>query len=86
MHATTQITLRNVDPELSRRLRAVSAERGESLNNTVLYLLRGAVGMDARRDRLRRYATWTSEDLEEFTGALRAQRVVDPRDWSIDSD
>ena len=77
----TQITLRNVDPELSRRLRAVSAERGESLNNTVLRLLKDAVGLDARRDRLRRYVTWTADDLSEFTDALRAQRVVDERYW-----
>ena len=77
----TQITLRNVDPELSRRLRAVSAERGESLNSTVLRLLKDAVGLDARRDRLRRYVTWTTDDLSEFTDALRAQRVVDERYW-----
>ena len=77
----TQITLRNVDPELSRRLRAVSAERGESLNSTVLRLLKDAVGLDARRDRLRRCVTWTADDLSEFTDALRAQRVVDERYW-----
>ena len=62
-------------------MRAVSAERGDSLNNTVLRLLRNAVGLDARRDRLRRYVTWNSEDLAEFGKALRAQRVVDQRDW-----
>ena len=78
---TTQITLRNVDPELSRRLRAVSAERGESLNSTVLRLLQDAVGLDARRDRLRRYVTWTADDLSEFTDAIRAQRSVDERYW-----
>ena len=77
----TQLTVRNVDPELSRRLRAVSAERGESLNATVLRLLRDAVGLEARRDRLRRYVTWTPEDLAECSAALRAQRVVDDRDW-----
>lgn len=75
----TQIILRNVDPELSRRLRAISTERGESLNSTVLCLLKDAVGLDARRDRLRRYITWTTDDLAEFTDALRAQRIVDER-------
>ena len=78
---SSQITLRNVDPELSRRLRAISAQRGESLNATVLHLLRDAVGIDERRDRLRRYATWNAEDLREFTAALETQRVVDERDW-----
>lgn len=77
----SRITLRNVDVELSRRLRAVSVERGESLNSTVLALLRDAVGMDTRRTRLRRYATWTQKDLDEFSTALRSQRVVSEGDW-----
>ena len=42
-------------------------ERGESLNTTVLRLLRDAVGLDARRERLRRYVGWTADDLGEFT-------------------
>ena len=77
----TQITVRNVDPELSRQLRAISAEHGESLNATVLRLLRDAVGLDARRERLRRYVGWTVDDLGEFTSALRAQRLVDEQHW-----
>ena len=76
-----QITLRNVDPELLRRLRAISTERGESLNSTVLRLLRDAVGLDARYDRLRRYVTWTADDLSDFTDALHAQRVANERHW-----
>ncbi len=77
----TQIMLRDVDAELSRQLRAISEERGESLNSTILALLRDAVGLEARRTRLRRYVTWTPDDLDEFTAALRSQRVVDRRYW-----
>lgn len=79
--ASNQLTLRNVDPELSRRLRVISAERDESVNSTVLHLLRRAVGLDERRERLTRYATWNAEDLREFTAALDAQRVVDESRW-----
>ena len=78
---TTQITLRNIDAELSRRLRAISEERGESLNRTVLALLRDAVDLETRRTRLRRYVTWTPADLDEFAVALHSQRVVDQRYW-----
>lgn len=78
---STQLTLRNVDPELASRLRAISQERGDSLNSTVLRLLRDAVGLNARRERLRRYTGWTADDLEEFTTAMRAQRVIDARSW-----
>ena len=52
-------------------------EPGESLDSTVLALLRDAVGREVRRTRLRRYVTWTPADLDEFTAALRSQRVVD---------
>ena len=71
----------NVDPELSKRLRAISAERRESLNATVLHILRAAVGLDERRERLQRYTTWNESDVEEFDAALAAQRVVDERYW-----
>ena len=43
--------------------------------------LKDAVGLDVRRDHLRRYVTWTADDFSEFTDALRAQRVVDERYW-----
>lgn len=76
-----QLTIRNVDDQLSARLRAVSDAAGESLNSTVLRLLRDAVGVDARRERFRRYATWTDEDANEFAAALRAQRVIDEEQW-----
>ncbi len=77
----SQITLRNVDPELSKRLRAISAQRRESLNATVLHILRAAVGLDERRERLRRYTTWNESDVKEFDAALAAQRVVDEQYW-----
>lgn len=76
-----QLTIRNVDEQLSERLRAVSDAAGESLNSTVLRLLRDAVGVNARRERFRRYVTWTDEDAEEFDAALRAQRVIDEEQW-----
>lgn len=76
-----QLTIRSVDDQLSARLRAVSDAAGESLNSTVLRLLRDAVGVDARRERLRRYVTWTAEDAEEFDAALRAQRVINEEEW-----
>lgn len=76
-----QITVRGVSAELSRRLEALSQRRGESLNATVLHLLEQATGVSARRTRLKRYTTWTADDVAEFSEALAAQRRVDERDW-----
>jgi plasmid stability protein len=76
-----QITLRNPSPELAERLRAIAAARGESLNATILRLLEEAVGVDERRRRLQRYATWNDDDLREFGTVLRDQRTIDERLW-----
>ncbi|MCB9689754.1 MAG: toxin-antitoxin system HicB family antitoxin [Alphaproteobacteria bacterium] len=74
-----QLTIRTDDPELHDRLKALAAERGVSLNALVVELLARAVDVDARKRRLRRYATWTEEDLEVFESAVR--REILPGDW-----
>lgn len=76
-----QITIRHPAPELTRRLKAVAQARGESLNAAILRLLSEAVGLQERRQRLERWATWTEHDAQEFDEALSRQRVVDDRLW-----
>jgi hypothetical protein len=76
-----QITIRNPSPELARRLKSLSEARGESLNSTILRLLEEAVGIHERRERLRRYATWSEGDRREFEEALDAQRAIDEALW-----
>ena len=76
-----QLTIRGVSEEVGQRLEGLSRARGQSLNATVLQILESAVGVDERRRRLERYATWTQEDLEEFNEALAAQRSIDDPLW-----
>jgi len=78
---TKQLTIRGVTAELSRRLTRLSRERGQSVNTTTLAILEAAVGIDARRDRLRRYATWAPHEVAEFDQALADQRVIDDELW-----
>jgi hypothetical protein len=78
---TRHITVRGVSREVAERLERLGASRGESLNATVLRILEGAVGFDARRRRLVRYATWTPDEAASFDEGLRAQRVVDEKLW-----
>ena len=77
----SQITVRNVPEELARRLAKLAEASGRSLNATVLDLLERATGIDGRRARLERYATWSKADVEEFDRALRLQRTIDPELW-----
>ena len=77
-----QLTIRGVEDELGRRLDDLSRASGKSVNATVLELLQAAVGLSGRRDRLRRYTTWTESDLIEFQAELRAQRTIDDKTWT----
>ena len=76
-----QITLRHPSPELTKRLKAIATARGQSLNTTILHLLQEAVGIDERRERLQRYATWNEADFEEFEAAQTLQRSIDKDLW-----
>jgi hypothetical protein len=76
-----QMTIRGVPEEVAGKLLRLSKERGLSLNGTVLEILSQAVGTDARRERLARYATWTSEDLAQVEDSVAAQRVIDDSLW-----
>lgn len=67
---------------MSRRLDAISREKGKSVNKLVLEILEGAVGADERKQKLKRYATWTEEDLREFDQALASQRIIDDDLWT----
>ncbi len=76
-----QLTIRNVPDEVARRLDRLSRDRSISLNAVVLDILTESVGVDARRARLERYATWTEEEAASFDEALTSQRVVDADLW-----
>lgn len=76
-----QLTIRNVPAEVGKRLDRLSRERGESLNTVVVGILTDSVGVDARRARLERYATWTADDAAAFDEVLASQRVIDADLW-----
>lgn len=76
-----QLTIRNVPDEVARRLDRLSDERGESLNTLVVAILTDSVGVDARRARLERYATWTDAEAAAFDELLVSQRVIDDELW-----
>lgn len=76
-----QLTIRGVSDELGRRLQSLSQAQGQSVNATVLQILEVVLGVEQRRQRLMKYATWTREDLDEFQATLADQRRIDEKLW-----
>lgn len=76
------ITLRNVSPQMARRLKALADSTGTSVNATILALLEQSLGLSQRRQHLEeRYATWNEADFLEFAENLAGQRTIDHDLW-----
>jgi hypothetical protein len=81
------ITLRGIDEELEAALKNAAKENGESVNKTLLRLLRGALDLDKPK-LYREYhdidhlaGTWTEADAEEFLNTQEGFRQVDEDLW-----
>ena len=77
----TQLTIRGVSAELNKRLTKLGKSRGQSVNKIALQILEEAVGIEARKQRLARYMTWSVADAMEFDSALKTQRLIDDDQW-----
>jgi plasmid stability protein len=79
------LTIRNVDARLASALARETKRRGNSLNQTVLEVLRRGLGIDVpgpRTNGLEKLAgTWTAEDLEEFESNVAIFGGIDPELW-----
>lgn len=84
-----QLTVRGFDKELERRLRQVAKERGVSLNQAALVLLREGAGLG--RDRNPSHVvgdslddligSWSADDERVFRQAIEVFETIDPRLW-----
>ncbi len=82
------VTLRNLPPELARRIRQRADEAGTSLARTVIALLEERLGLRSRRGRevlhddLDELAgSWTSQEADGFDAVLADQRAIDADLW-----
>jgi hypothetical protein len=79
------LTIRNVPPELARRLEEEKVERGRSLNQTVLELLSQALGVRGRGRRSNGLAalggTWSAEQVAQLESALGFTEELDEELW-----
>ena len=80
----THLTVRNLPNELAEALNEERRRRGSSLNQTVIDLLRQALGMGpARRSNglARLSGTWSQEEFEEFERAIAFTEQIDEELW-----
>ena len=78
------LTVRNVPDELAEALSSEKERRGQSLNGTILALLKQALGLGggSRTNGLERLAGgWSRAEAEEFDEAVAVFEQVDDGLW-----
>ncbi len=82
------ITLRNLPPELAKRIEEESAQRGTSLNKTIIRLLEEALlrSKSGKKEVLHHdldslAGSWSETDADEFDHHLRSDRTIDEELW-----
>lgn len=79
------VTIRNMPPQVAEELEREKRRRGQSLNQTVIDLLRQVLGLGPGRRRsngLARFGgTWSAHELKEFEAATAMTRQIDQELW-----
>jgi len=79
------LTVRGLPSDVARALERVRKASGASLNQTVIDLLRSALGLspEPADNGLAQYAgTWSEDELAEFEAATEVFEGIDPEVWS----
>ena len=83
----SQITLRNIPEPVDHKLRALAKQSGQSINRTILEVLKKGLGLsDApptkKRDLSAFVGIWTKEEAEEFDRNINAMfETIDEEMW-----
>ena len=80
-----QITVRGIPEDLQREIQSRARAHGESLNKSVIRLLKQAVGLDRpekkKRDLSALAGTWGSREATEFERNVRVFEAIDEDLW-----
>jgi len=84
-----QLTVRNVDENLSDALKREAKKRGQSVNKLIIDILQQSLGIKSTSEKPMAYtdldhlaATWQDEETDQFNACVQKQRKIDEEMWS----
>ena len=81
------ITIRGIDEEIEKKLRIAARDNGDSINSTLLKLIRRGLGLDKQHpyqifhDLDSLAGTWTEADEGEFMAVQAGFSMIDQDLW-----
>lgn len=84
----TQLTLRNFDEDIEKKIREIAREKGISLNKAALYLLRKGAGLNQAPNNTigdsldHLVGAWSEAEADTFLQSLDVFESIDESLWS----
>jgi hypothetical protein len=84
-HIMSQITLRQLPPNIERRIRRLANEGNMSLNKTIILLLKKSLGLTENENKQRNLenlsGNWDEQEVKEFESNMHVFNEVDDEVW-----
>ena len=83
----SQITLRNLDPDMEREIRRIAKEEGKSLNRVLIDMISQITGLKEGKEKrpseaLKKLAGgWSEEDASTFFDSIKSCEQIDEELW-----
>ena len=82
------VTIRGVEPEMAQKLKITAKEKGLSVNQLIIDLIKTNLGLKKEKEFSREYddlddlfGRWSDDEFEEINAAVTHGRQIDPELW-----
>jgi hypothetical protein len=82
------VTIRGVEPEVAEKLKSMAAQKGKSVNQLTLEIIKAALGLTPGKKYSRKYndlddlfGRWSEDEFKEIQAKIDQARQIDPELW-----
>jgi hypothetical protein len=82
------VTIRGIEPEVSERLKMLSAKQGKSINQLTIEIIKESLGLAKEKKYTREYddlddlfGRWSDDEFEEINTKITKERQIDQELW-----
>ncbi|MGV7223922.1 MAG: antitoxin [Nitrospinales bacterium] len=82
------VTIRGIEPEVSERLKTLSAKQGKSINQLTVEIITEGLGLSKKKKYSREYddlddlfGRWNDDEFKEINAKITNERQIDQDLW-----
>lgn len=83
------VTIRGVDPEVAEKLKQTALEKGKSVNQLTIDIIKESLGLQKKKKYSREYSDlddlfgrWSEAEFKEISAKINQERRIDQDPWA----